>query len=136
MAKKVCHMEKASGMLSISSIAKHIKSIWFYDMVKLAIISRKIYPNLAIDQTWKFLKILRILLCFVCLLRRCCKSLMIWNLFSKSGEFHMKKWKKLPRKNSNAFMFTFLFERWKFCQRVMWNAFVKIAYHTEMQNEN
>jgi hypothetical protein len=52
MAKKVCCMEKAYGMLSILSIAKHnIKSIQFYDMVKLAIMNRKIYPNLAIDQT-------------------------------------------------------------------------------------
>jgi hypothetical protein len=51
MAKKVCHMEKAYGMLSILSIAKHFKSIQFYDMVKLAIMNRKIYPNLAIDQT-------------------------------------------------------------------------------------
>jgi hypothetical protein len=51
MAKKVCHMEKAYGMLSILSIAKHIKSIQFYDMVKLAIMNRKIFPNLAIDQT-------------------------------------------------------------------------------------
>jgi hypothetical protein len=49
--KKVCHMEKAYGMLSTLSIAKHIKSIQFYDMVKLAIMNRKIYPNLAIDQT-------------------------------------------------------------------------------------
>jgi hypothetical protein len=44
-------MEKAYRMLSILSIAKHIKSIQFYDMVKLAIMNRKIYPNLAIDQT-------------------------------------------------------------------------------------
>jgi hypothetical protein len=51
MAKKVCHMEKAYGILSILSIAKLIKSIQFYDMVELAIMNRKIYPNLAIDQT-------------------------------------------------------------------------------------
>ncbi len=85
MAKKVCCMEKAYGMLSILSIAKHnIKSIQFYDMVKLAIMNRKIYPNLAIDQTWKFFKNLRILLCFVYLLEHVVRvwwfEICFWNL--------------------------------------------------------
>jgi hypothetical protein len=33
-------------------------------------------------------------------------------------------------------MFRFLYERLKFCQLIVWNAFVKIALHIEMQNEN
>jgi hypothetical protein len=108
-------------------------------MVKLALMNRKIYPNLAIEQTWKFLKNLRILLCLVYLLEHVVRvwwfEICFWNL----ANFTWKNEKNRPEKTVMLWCSHFCLKDENFvnmcmCQNCLphWNAKQKLSCHQKV----